>query len=162
MIALVCVLAYLAAALLGARHLYSRLRARAIDKRAAENANTHARYDSVAEFNEYDRPPYVVGSVLGAVFWPVALAGYAVYRFVTANPAMSRTELAAERDAMAKRIRELENELGIKETPASDLTEAIKEYAQRSATELSTPESRDRAVNDLLDVIRRNQGDPRE
>lgn len=117
MIALVCVLAYFTASLYGARHLYGRLRARAIDKRAEKNAKCTIRYDSVEEYNEYDRAPYVVGSVLLAVFWPIALTGYGVYRFVTANPALSRTELAAERDAMAKRIRDLERELGIKETP---------------------------------------------
>lgn len=112
MIVLACVLAYLAASLYGARHIYGRLRARAVDKAAAERWG-----DPVAHFNEWDRLPYAVGSVLLAVFWPLALVGFGVYRFVTANPALSRTELAAERDRMARRIRDLEHELGIKETP---------------------------------------------
>jgi hypothetical protein len=117
-IALVCVLAYLTASLYGARHLYSRLRARAIDKAANETGPFGPRHaDPVAYFKEWDHGGTVVGSVLLAVFWPIALVGYGVYRFVTANPALSRTELAAERDAMAKRIGELERELGIKETP---------------------------------------------
>ncbi|MDX3515892.1 hypothetical protein PV755_44545 [Streptomyces caniscabiei] len=118
MIALVCVLAYLTAALYGARHLYGRLRARAIDKIAAKATALGPWYkDPVARFNEWDRAPYVVGSVLLAVFWPLALIGFGVYRFVTANPTLSRTELAAERERMAGRIRDLERELGIKETP---------------------------------------------
>lgn len=120
MIALACVLAYLTASLYGARHLYSRLRARAIDNRAAKYAKyTHTGdlYDPVEEFKEWDRLEIVSGSILAAVFWPLTLTGYGVYRFVTTNPALSRTELAAERDVMAKRIRELEHELGIKETP---------------------------------------------
>jgi hypothetical protein len=116
-IALVCVLAYFTASLYGARHLYGRLRARAIDKAAKETGPFGARYpDPVAHFNEWDRGETAVGSILAAAFWPVALIGLGVYRFVTANPELSRTELAAERDAMAKRIRELEHELGIKET----------------------------------------------
>jgi hypothetical protein len=116
-IALACVAVYLTASLYGARHLYARLRARAIDKRAEKNAKYTIQYDSVEEYNEYDRAPYVVGSVLLAVFWPIALVGFGVYRFVTANPGLSRTELAAERKRMAGRIRDLERELGIKETP---------------------------------------------
>lgn len=43
MIALACVVAYLAASLYGARHLYAHLRARAIDKRDAENARAAVR-----------------------------------------------------------------------------------------------------------------------
>lgn len=118
MIAFVCVLAYLTASLYGARHLYGRLRARAIDKAASEMGTFGPRYpDPVAHFNEWNRTETVVGSVLLAVFWPIALAGFGVYRFVTANPGLSGAELAAERDAMAKRIRELERELGIKENP---------------------------------------------
>lgn len=118
MIALACVLTYLAASLYGARHLYGRLRARAIDKIAAKADALGPWYkDPVARFNEWSRTETVVGSVLAAVFWPLTLAGYGVYRFVTANPALSRTELAAERDRMARRIRDLEHELGIKETP---------------------------------------------
>ncbi|MCZ4509965.1 hypothetical protein O3Q52_17520 [Streptomyces sp. ActVer] len=118
MIAIGCVLAYLAVALFGARHLYARLRARAIDKRAEQNAEMRFfRADAVKEFNEWDRVEVVVGAVLATVFWPLALVGFGVYRFVTTDPALSRTELAAERDAMAKRISELEHELGIKETP---------------------------------------------
>lgn len=118
MITLACVLAYLAASLYGARHLYARLRTRAIDKAANKEGPFGPLYpDAGARFNEFDRAEIVVGSVLAAVFWPLALTGYGVYRFVTANPALSRTELAAERDEMAKRIRELERELGIKETP---------------------------------------------
>lgn len=118
MIALACVLAYLVAALLGARHLYARLRARAIDKAAKEAGPFGPRNpDPVAHFNEWDHGEIAAGSVLAAVFWPITLVGFGVYQFVTANPALSRTELAAERDVMAKRIRELEQELGIKETP---------------------------------------------
>ncbi|MGJ5831419.1 hypothetical protein [Streptomyces ossamyceticus] len=118
MIALACVAAYLTASLYGARHLYGRLRARAIDKAAKEMGPFGARYpDPVARFNEWDRGPTAFISVVLALFWPIALVGYGVYRFVTSSPALSRTELAADRDAMAKRIRELEHELGIKETP---------------------------------------------
>lgn len=118
MIVLACVLAYLAAALLGARHLYARLRARAIDKAAKDVGPFGPRHpDPVAHFKEWDHGEIAVGSVLAAVFWPLTFVGYGVYRFVTANPALSRTELAAERGRMARRIRELENELGIKETP---------------------------------------------
>lgn len=118
MIVLVCVLAYLAASLYGARHLYSRFRARSIEKTAAKTTALGPLYpDPVGHFNEVDRGEVVVGSVLLAVFWPLALIGFGVYRFVTANPALSRTELAAERDRMARRIRDLEHELGIKETP---------------------------------------------
>lgn len=117
MIALACVLAYLTASLYGARHLYGRLRARAIDKAAGESVGFGPMYgDPVAHFNEWDKGESVFAAVLGAVFWPLALAGYAVYRFVTTNPNLSRTELATERDAMAQRIRDLERELGIKET----------------------------------------------
>lgn len=118
MITLVCVLAYLTASLYGARHLYGRLRARAIDKIAAKATVLGPMHkDPVGRFNEWDRTETVIGSVLAAVFWPLALAGYGVYRFVTANPELSRTESAAERDRMAKRIRDLERELGIKEKP---------------------------------------------
>ena len=118
MIALACVLAYLTASLYGARHLYARLRARSIDETAAKTTTRGPMYaDPVARFNEWDRAETVFGSVLAAVFWPLTLTGYGVYRFVTANPALSRTELVAERDAMAQRIRDLEHELGIKETP---------------------------------------------
>jgi hypothetical protein len=115
-IALACVLAYLTASLYGARHLYAQLRARAIDKRAAKTTILGPLYeDPVARFNEWDRTETAVGSILAAVFWPLTLTGYGAYRFVTANPALSRTELAAERNVMAERIRELEHELGIKE-----------------------------------------------
>jgi hypothetical protein len=115
-ITLVCVLAYLTAALYGARHLYGRLRARAIDKAAAKTTVVGPLYpDPVAHFNEWGRGEAAVGSVLLAVFWPLALTGFGVYRFVTSNPALSRTELAAEQKRMAQRIRELEHELGIKE-----------------------------------------------
>ena len=122
MIALVCVCAYLTASLYGARHLYAHLRARAIDKRAASATELrYVRTDPIKDYNEWDKDETVFAAVLGAVFWPVALTGYGVYRFVTTNPALSRTELAAERDAMAKRIRELERDLGItvKETPGA-------------------------------------------
>lgn len=118
MIVLVCVLAYLTASLYGARHLYGRLRARAVDKAANEMGPFGPRHpDPVARFKEWDHGEIAVGSVLAAVFWPLTLVGFGVYRFVTANPALSRTELAAERDRMARRIRDLEHELGIKETP---------------------------------------------
>lgn len=119
MIALACVLAHLVASLFGARHLYARLRARAIDKAATKKGPFGSRHpsDAVAHFNEWDKGDVVLGAVLAAVFWPIAIAGFGVYRFVTANPTLSRTELAAERDAMAQRIRDLERELGIKETP---------------------------------------------
>lgn len=118
MIALVSVLAYLTASLYGARHLYGRLRARVIDKAASEMGPFGPRNpDPVAHFKKWGHVETTVGSVLAALFWPLALVGFGVYRFVTASPALSRTELAAERDAMAKRIRELEHELGVKETP---------------------------------------------
>lgn len=118
MITLACVLAYLIADLYAARHLYGRLRARAIDKRAARNAELrYTYYEPIKHFNEWDKGETVAASVLLAVFWPFALVGLGVYRFVTANPALSATELAAERDRMAQRIRDLERELGIKETP---------------------------------------------
>lgn len=118
MITLACVLAYLAASLYGARHLYGRMRARAIDKAAKEMGPFGPRYpDPVAHFKKWDHGESVFAAVVLAVFWPLALIGYGVYRFVTANPALSRSELAAERESMAKRIRELEHELGIKETP---------------------------------------------
>lgn len=118
MIAFVCVLAYLTASLYGARYAYSRLRARSIDKTAAKTHAGSLLYpDPVAHFNEYERAEVVFGSVLLTMFWPLALVGFGVFRFVTTNPALSRTELAAERDVMAKRIRELEHELGIKDAP---------------------------------------------
>lgn len=117
MIAFACVVVYLAVSLYGARHLYGRLRARSIDKAAAKTTVLGPMYpDPVAHFKEWDHGEAAVGAILAAVFWPIALIGYAIYRFVTTNPALSRTELTAERDAMAQRIRDLERELGIKET----------------------------------------------
>lgn len=118
MIALACVLAYLATALYAGRRLYSVRRARAIDKRAAEHAERrYIRRDPVKEFNEYDQDLIAFESTVLALFWPLAMAGFGVYRYVTASPELSRTEAAAERERMAGRIRELERELGIKEAP---------------------------------------------
>lgn len=120
MIAALIVLAYLTTNLYAARAIYGWRRARAIDNRAAKYAKytyTGHLYDPVEEFNEYDRWIVLVESVVAAVFWPITLAGICLHRFVTSNPALSRTELAAERAAMADRIRELETELDIKEQP---------------------------------------------
>jgi len=103
-------LAYLAANLYAARTVYGRLRARAINK---WRSNALYKDKPVWAFNEFDRGEVIIGSVLAAVFWPVALIGWGVARFVTHNPPQSRAELETERDRMAARIRDLESELGI-------------------------------------------------
>ncbi|MEV4861443.1 hypothetical protein [Streptomyces ossamyceticus] len=113
MITLAFVLAYLTASLYGARRLYGRLRARAVDKAAAE----YPYRNPINEFNKWDRGPTAFVSTVLALFWPLALARFGVYQFVTSSPELSHAEAAAERKAMAQRIRELEHELGIKEQP---------------------------------------------
>jgi hypothetical protein len=115
MIALLVTAAYIAANLYAARAIYGHLRAHAIDKRAEKEASRPAdfREDPVQHFNEWDRVETIGGAILAAVFWPVALLGWGVIRFVTHDPPQSRAEMAA-------RIRELETKLGIDTTKRTD------------------------------------------
>jgi hypothetical protein len=107
MIVLLIAVAYIAANLYAARAIYGRLRAYAIDKRSSTE------HKPVEAFNEWDRVETIGGAILAAVFWPVALIGWGVIRFVTHDPPQSRAEMAA-------RIRELETKLGIDTTKRTE------------------------------------------
>lgn len=107
LITTLAVTAYIAADLWAARRLYGTWRARSIDK-----ANWCS--DPVERFNEVDRPFVMMAAFAGALAWPITLVCWGMYRWFDGTPVRSRRELAVEREAMARRIRELEAELGIK------------------------------------------------
>lgn len=104
--------AYAAADLYAARRLYGTWRARAID-----NAPRY-QGDPVRWFNDCDRPFYIAGALAAALAWPLVLAAWwlarAAGRFFDDTPIRSRHELEAERREQAARIRQLENDLGIR------------------------------------------------
>lgn len=95
------VTAYCLIGLLVARKVYSAMRAKEIRQSGPD------RFDG-----EIATLLAVLGVFAGAM-WPAAiLIGAIIYK-----PAKAPEELKAERDAMARRIHELENELGMKSTP---------------------------------------------
>lgn len=119
------VVGYLAADLYAARWLYATWRARSIDRRVKQNERTYGGLvepkpqgertsKAVEDFNELYRTEYMLGAFAVAAIWPVALLAWGLFRFFDAAPARSRSELEAERDALSRRIAELEADLGIK------------------------------------------------
>lgn len=93
--------AYPVAALLAARRVYSRIRTEEITRWGARN---YAGSD--AFMNGFT-------ALFAGMFWPVML----IVLVVIHKPAKAPEELKAERDAMAKRIAELETELGMRGRP---------------------------------------------
>ncbi|MFE0101203.1 hypothetical protein [Streptomyces sp. NPDC059009] len=98
------VTAYAVAVLFAARYLYGVMRARIID------GWTYTYTGPIEGFNK-DRGMYAVLAFLIAAAWPLTLAGLAVYWFMTTTPVRSQHEIKQERDAMAKRISDLERDL---------------------------------------------------
>lgn len=94
-------LLYAAIALLTARHIYGRIRASDIKQWGAD------------KFDGEDAMMNGVAALFAGVFWPLAL----IVLVVIYKPTKGAEELKAERDAMAKRIAELEAELGMRGRP---------------------------------------------
>lgn len=90
---------YAAIALLTARHVYGRIRASEIAQWGADKFDGEA-----AMMNGF-------AALFAGVFWPLAL----IVLVVIYKPVKAPEELKAERDAMAKRIRDLETDLGIRD-----------------------------------------------
>ncbi|MFC9287247.1 hypothetical protein [Streptomyces sp. NPDC057052] len=115
------ILAYAVADLYAARHLYGRWRARKIDKEFKRTSIIYGRRsdeERLREAHRYwaetDRPFVMVGALAAATAWPLTLAALVLARWMDSAPTRASAELQADRDQMARRIAELERELGIK------------------------------------------------
>lgn len=131
MITLLSLLGYLGVAFVLSRPVYGRLRSHSIDSAVREfpDLYCHSRYDSKHHlrreyygfkeeyWNLSSRPLVITITVLICLVWPAAglyPIGYGAYRYMTGSKVRSDTEIEAEREEMAEKIRKLEKELEIK------------------------------------------------